>query len=78
MLAASFIATAVGVFSYSLKFYQPQGRYVFPAQVAIAFFLALGFDSLVPAKAKPYMAAAIVIGLLLLNISALRVLFFWG
>lgn len=78
VLAASTVVVAVGVFTYSLKFYQPQGRYLFPVQAAIALFLALGFDSLVPQRGKPFMVGAVTLGLLVFNIIALRMIVFWG
>lgn len=77
-LAACFFVIVLGVFSYNLNFYQPQGRYLWPAQAAIAFFLALGFDTLVPDRFKSWMAGAVFIGFVLFNISAIRVLMFWG
>lgn len=77
-LAASFLMVTAGVLGYNLNFYQPQGRYLFPTQAAIAFFLALGLDAVAPRRWKVFMAGAVLTGLLLLNISALRVIIFWG
>ncbi|MBI5467229.1 MAG: glycosyltransferase family 39 protein [Candidatus Kerfeldbacteria bacterium] len=78
VLAASIVVVAVGVFTYSLKFYQPQGRYLFPVQAAIALFLALGLDSIAPPRLKPVLVGGTVLGLLVFNIIALRMIVFWG
>jgi 4-amino-4-deoxy-L-arabinose transferase-like glycosyltransferase len=46
MLAAAVALNFVGVVFYNLTFIQPQGRYLFPALVPIAVFLAIGWTTL--------------------------------
>lgn len=73
-----FLVILVGTFAYSLDFYQPQGRYLFPVISAIALMLAFGLDNIVPRRLAGVIAAVAVAGLLVLNVSALRLLVFWG
>lgn len=67
-----------GVFSYSLRFWQPWGRYLFPVQSVVGMVLALGLLALAPSRARVVMGGAIVIGLLALNVASLRLLMFAG
>ncbi len=60
----------VGTFVYSLTFYQPQGRYLFPAIGAFSIVFTLGIRTVVPLRLRIPALALLLAFLLLLDIKS--------
>jgi uncharacterized membrane protein len=71
-LGLTFTGVLAGDLAYNLKFVQPQGRYLFPALVPIAFFYVCGFAALFPRRVQPAAIAALSLALLAFSAYALQ------
>lgn len=72
-LVATFLVAAVlfvGTFIYSLSFYQPQGRYLFPAVGAFSILFILGIRSLVPTRLRTLVLVLLVAFFIILDIKS--------
>jgi hypothetical protein len=58
-------------FVMNARVYSPQGRYLFPLLLPLGIAMALGWRALFPPRVRGAAAAAILLGLLLLNVYAL-------
>ncbi len=67
-----------GVVSYSLNFYQPWGRYLFPVQAVIALGLGLGLESVFPKRYAIVVPIILVVCFAWLNAEALRLVILTG
>jgi hypothetical protein len=58
----------------------PQGRYLFPVILPIGVFLVLGWAQLVPNRRRQWLLAGLVLGMVMLDYTALRLLadYFYG
>ncbi|MBI2002912.1 MAG: hypothetical protein HYS69_17325, partial [candidate division NC10 bacterium] len=68
VLAAAFVLVAAAMIGYNLRFLQPQGRYLFPAIVPIAFFFTLGLREVISPRYATLVFTLIYAGMLLLNV----------
>jgi hypothetical protein len=50
LAALALVLTLATMLAYNLRYFQPQGRYLYPALFPIALFLALGFRQLLPQR----------------------------
>lgn len=78
VLGASAVVVFGGVVSYSVSFYQPWGRYLFPVQAVIALGLGLGLESLFPKRYVVLVPIILVLCLAALNAEALRLVVMTG
>ncbi len=74
ILGGLFALVAAQLAFYNLQFSQPQGRYLFPALIPIACLAIVGLREFVTPRLGGLLAAAVVAGLVALNLYALRVL----
>lgn len=72
LIAAFLIALILfaGTFAYSMTFFQPQGRYLFPAIGAYGILFALGIRTLVPTRLHIPVLVLLVIFFILLDIKS--------
>jgi hypothetical protein len=63
--------TLADYIAYNFKFFQLQGRYLFPALIAIAFFLVTGVRELLKPEYQRVVFALLYLGMLGLDVSAL-------
>lgn len=73
MAAASLVSLA-GIFAWSLNFYQPQGRFLFPALVPVALAIGIGIDSLVPRRFLPFVTVTVAVFFLVADVISLRLI----
>ncbi|MCL4458925.1 MAG: hypothetical protein M1136_10955 [Chloroflexi bacterium] len=71
LLLLSFILTFGGVLQYNLTYIQAQGRYLFPAIVAIGTFFVLGLRELLAEEHRPLLFGILLLGLLGLDLLCL-------
>lgn len=71
LFALLLVVAVVDYVGYNLKFYQPQGRYLFPALIPIACFLVLGLGELLAREHARILYALLYIALVGLDIAAL-------
>ena len=71
-LFLTWLGVLAGDLAYNLKFVQPQGRYLLPALVPIAFFYVCGFAALFPRRARPAAVGLLSVGLLAFSAYALQ------
>ncbi len=72
ILATLLLATALlDYIGYNFKFYQPQGRYLFPALVSIAFFCVTGWREITAREHARALAVLLYLGLVALDFAAL-------
>lgn len=70
LLTLLLVATAMGQYNFT-SFLQPQGRYLFPALLAIATGFVLGIRELAAPRHAPVIVSAFLLGLLALDFCAL-------
>lgn len=75
ILLFGFFITLFGVFYNSTKFYQPQGRYLFPALISIAIIIVPGLFFLIEKKYKLLLSTIVVIILLGINILSVTTIY---
>lgn len=73
LLSLNLLLTVAIFVWYNLTFVQHQGRYLFPALIAIALFAALGWQKLTPRQLRPLLPIAVTTGLVGLDLVSL----FW-
>ncbi len=78
LLFASFTVFMPLLAMYGL--WAPQGRYLFPIVLPIGVFLTLGWSQLVPGRHRRWLSTVVVIGMVMLDCTALSVLtnYFYG
>ncbi len=66
------LVTAIADYSgYNFKFFQLQGRYLFPALIAIAFFLVIGVREIIAREYERVIFALLYVALLALDLASL-------
>lgn len=65
------LAAVVDYAGYNLKFYQPQGRYLFPAIIPIALLAVLGLRALLPERFTKFAFASLYVVMVGLDLAAL-------
>lgn len=73
LLAVLFVVAVADYIAYNFKFFQPQGRYLFPALVSIAFFLVIGLRELVAREYQRIVFVLLYAGFFALDVACL----FW-
>lgn len=71
LLLLSLMLTVAGFVWYNLTYIQAQGRYLFPAMVAIGTFFSLGLSQLAPRPLTPLLYGLVTAALLVLNLYCL-------
>jgi hypothetical protein len=71
-LLAVMVITAIAAYiGYNFKFFQLQGRYLFPATTAIAFFLVIGLREMIAREYHRIAFAILYVGMLMLDLACL-------
>jgi FtsH-binding integral membrane protein len=68
LLLVTAIADYIG---YNSKFFQPQGRYLFPAMIPIALLLVIGLREIIAREYERVVFALLYIALLALDLASL-------
>lgn len=71
LVALSLALLAAGVLQYNLTYIQAQGRYFFPAIIAIATFFVLGLREIVSPRYAPLLFGFLFAGMFVLDVVAL-------
>lgn len=67
LLIVLLVVTIVDYIGYNFKFFQPQGRYLFPALISITFFLIVGLRELIARAYQQLVFALLYVGFVLLD-----------
>lgn len=73
LLAALLAVAIIDYIGYNFKFYQLQGRYLFPAMISIAFILVTGLRELIAREYQRIILAMLYVGFIALDVVCL----FW-
>lgn len=73
LLIVLLVVAVVDYIAYNFKFFQPQGRYLFPALISIAFFFVVGLRELIAREYQPVVFALLYVGFIALDFVCL----FW-
>jgi hypothetical protein len=73
LLAALLVVAIIDYIGYNFKFYQLQGRYLFPAMISIAFVLVTGLRELIAREYQRIILAMLYVGFITLDVVCL----FW-
>ena len=71
LLGAALLFTLVELFVFNLRFYQPQGRYLFPALASITLFIGVGLFELLPSRFHASLLFSLFLTALFTNIAGL-------
>ena len=71
LLGAVLFFTLVELVVFNLRFYQPQGRYLFPALTSIALFIGVGLFELLPPRFHASLLLSLFLTALFTNIAGL-------
>lgn len=78
VLITAAIIIFAGTFIYSLYFYQPQGRYLFPVISVFALLMAIGLRELLTKRLQVWGLALIILFLLIINWQSLLIIKQYG
>ncbi|MBI5032809.1 MAG: DUF2142 domain-containing protein [Chloroflexi bacterium] len=71
LLIALFVVGMADYIGYNFKYFQLQGRYLFPALISIAFFLVVGLRELITPAYQQIIFALLYVGFVVLDLACL-------
>ncbi len=70
-MAVMGVATIIAFIGYNFEFFQLQGRYLFPATTAIAFFFVVGLREIIAREYQRMVFTLLYVGMLALDAACL-------